>query len=146
MTWIDSGLLLKLYINEPGSAELMDWLLSHPDDSVLIVTPFHEAEIANALAQKAARKDITAAQERAAWRDFTEDIAAGRFQQPHIEWPEVFHRSVELGRAHTAASRCRTLDSIHAAGAEAHATLLLSFDGRQIALAKAANIPVVNPL
>ncbi len=142
MRYCDSGVLLKLYLHEPNSAQAVS--LVQEKGGTPPLTALHRLEMKAAFAQKYGRGEITAAERDGVMADFASDIASGVFAETFPEWPAVFTRAENLAAAHSATNLCRSLDALHVAVAlELGALDFCTFDGRQAAMAKAAGLAVV---
>jgi len=141
--YVDSGLFVKSYIEEPNSKEA---------DAILrgLGTPFvfshlHEIEIPNAIRLKRFRGEITRAQETAALRVFQADVDAGRFARPAYDISTVFIRAEQLSARHSGDIGTRSLDLLHVAAAlEAGCTAFASYDERQRKCAALAGLKVLS--
>ena len=142
MRYFDSGVLLKLYVREPNSAQAV--ALVHEKGAAPLLTALHRLEMKAAIGQKQGRGEITAAERDAVLVNFENDIAAGVFVEVAPDWPAVFARAESLATAHASANLCRSLDTLHIALAqELGGKELCTFDSRQSAMAKAAGLAVV---
>ena len=141
-TYVDSGLFVKSYIEEPNSKEAEAILLS-------IGTPFifshlHEIEIPNAIRLKRFRGEITQAQETAAIRAFRADVDAGRFARPSYDLGTVFIRAEQLSSRHSGGIGTRSLDLLHVAAAlETDCAAFASHDERQRKCAALAGLKLI---
>ena len=108
----------------------------------LVVTLFGELELANALQLRLFRRELLAAQTRAAYAAFRDDVTAGILViKPMSE--EVYAQARQLARRWTRTLGTRTLDIIHVASAMAlGAETFHTFDERQRRLAKAVKLTV----
>ena len=108
----------------------------------LVVTPFGELELANALQLRLFRRELLAAQTRAAYAAFRDDVTGGILViKPMSE--EVYAQARQLARRWTRTLGTRTLDIIHVASAMAlGAETFHTFDERQRRLAKAVKLTV----
>ena len=133
MLYLDTSALLKLYLREEGS----EWVQTQvtAQSAPLPVWELQEAELTNALRLKVFWRDITATQAQA-------QLAHFRSRKDRAALMERFrllaHHSMKLGT--------RTLDVMHVACAcEIQADHFLSFDERQLSLAKLAGLRVLTP-
>jgi predicted nucleic acid-binding protein len=142
MRYFDSGVLLKLYVSEPNSAQAV-WLVQ--EQGVFPpITGLHRLEMKAAFAQKHGRGEITESERDTVMANFGNDLAAGAFAGTSPAWAEVFTRAENLAAVHAATNLCRSLDTLHVALAmELGATEFCTFDQRQAAMAKAAGLVVV---
>lgn len=142
MRYFDSGVLLKLYLRETNSSQAV--ALVQEKGAAPPLTPLHRLEMKAAIGQRHGRGEITATERDALLADFENDLAAGVFAEIAPGWPAVFARAETLAAAHASANLCRSLDTLHVALAlELGATEFCTFDSRQAAMAKTANLAVV---
>jgi predicted nucleic acid-binding protein len=139
-TYVDSGILVKLYIPEAGTEETIPRLQAIQQIPLL---PIHELEVRNALRAQAGRGLIGYDQLGLALAAFHEDIGAGRLARCSVDWPPIFARAEDLSREHTPKILCRALDILHVAAAEAvGCAAFVTGDGRQADLALAVGLEV----
>ena len=141
-TYFDTSLLLKTYIQEPGSLEAVAILQN-------VETPFPlshilEIELRTAIRLKHGRREITAAEMRGALQSLESDIAAGVLARPDYDLAEVYRRAEVVSAKHAAATLARSTDLLHVAAAlEAGCTTFASFDERQRKCAALAGLKVI---
>lgn len=137
-TYVDSGVLVKLYVREPNSpaaAQAVRALASVP------ITPIHELEMGNAFRALEGRRIVTAAQRAASEHMLERDIRLNRLRRITPDWSAVFRSADRLSREHTADTLARSLDILHVAVALIeHAESLLTADNRQAELARRAGL------
>jgi predicted nucleic acid-binding protein len=128
---------MPLYLVDTHSHEARRRMALRP---VALLTPFHQAEISNAIFQHVFRKQISAQEAQLVYSNFEEDCAACVWTL--IAQPErTFASSIALARKHVATLGVRTLDTLHVAAAlESGAEIFWTFDQRQARLAEAAGI------
>lgn len=135
----DSSFLFSNYLTDRHSQEVDQRMQQHP---AVLVTPFHRAELANAIFQWVFRGLISLAEAELAYAGFEEDCSLGVWvvtQLPEMTFPTC----VKLARQHVAALGSRTLDSLHVAAAlELNVDRFWTFDQRQARLAEAAGLSV----
>ena len=142
MRYFDSGVLLKLYLSEPNSAQAV--ALVQEQGGLPPITALHRLEMKAAFGQKHGRGEITETERKAVLASFENDLAAGIFAGTNPTWADVFTKAENLATAHAATNLCRSLDTLHVALAlEVGATEFCTFDGRQAMMAKAAGLVVV---
>jgi predicted nucleic acid-binding protein len=108
----------------------------------VIVTPFGELELTNALQLRLFRHELLASQTRAAYSAFRDDVTAGIFAIKPMS-DEVYEQARRLAQRWTRTLGTRTLDIIHVASALALAAESFhTFDERQRRLAKAVKLTV----
>jgi len=135
MVYFDSGVIVKLYVQEATSLDAVR--LANGYTAPYPLTQWQALEVRNAMRLKAFRGEITLVEMSGSIAAFEQDIAAGRWQRPGYSVAEVERRSEDLSSSHSAALGCRTLDIIHVAAALAiGADEFVTFDARQRALAE----------
>jgi predicted nucleic acid-binding protein len=138
--YADTSFLVSLYIPDANSAEAASRMrrISLP----VIVTPFGELELTNALQLRLFRRELPAAKTRAAYSAFRDDVANDFLAIKPIP-DEVFAQARRLAQRWTRTFGTRTLDIIHVASALAlGAEAFHTFDERQRRLAKAVKLTV----
>jgi predicted nucleic acid-binding protein len=135
--------LLKLYLREDGS----DWVQAEVEaqGDPLPVWELQEAELTNARRLKVLWRDITAAQAEAQLAHFRSRKERGQYFFPGLDRAALMER-FRLLAGHSMKLGTRTLDVMHVACAcEIRADRFVSFDGRQLSLAKRAGLRVADP-
>jgi predicted nucleic acid-binding protein len=143
-TYVDCSALLKLYIHQPESTAMSAWRAR--TRGALAVTHHGRIEIINGICLAAFRKLISRPALDDALASFDEDFAAGRYVQADLLWRAALQRAAELSRKYTPTVGCRSLDVLHVASAlELGMKRFLSFDLRQIRLARAVGLKPIMP-
>ena len=143
-TYADPSALLKLYVHEPQSAAMSAWRAR--TKGALPITPHGRLEIVNSICLAVFRQLIDAEAMRYAIASFNEDLAEGRYLDADVLWRATLRRAAELSRIHTPVLGCRSLDVLHVATAlELGLRSLVTFDGRQQRLARAAGLKAITP-
>jgi predicted nucleic acid-binding protein len=139
MIWyIDTGLLVKLYVPEPESAQVAALVNSAP---AVVLSPLHRLEMTLALSAKQARGELAPAQTARAFARMAEDVAARRFRAPPCDWSAVLDLARTLGEKHGATTPARSLDVLHVAAARhLRAVSFVTTDKRQRVFALAAGL------
>jgi len=108
----------------------------------VFVTPFHRAELANAIFQQIFRSQISTIQAQLAYANFERNCQTGGWVL--AAFPEAaFSTAVRLAKQHGPALGVRTLDTLHVAAAlELKATRFWTFDDRQARLADAEGLAI----
>ena len=131
--YVDSGILVKLYVLERNSAQAISVLSQFP---YVEINGLHEMEIVNTLRTLEGRNLITPTQRIASERSFETDILAGRLRRIEPDWPTILRESRELSRLFSADTLARSLDILHVATAIAsNADAFITGDRRQHGIA-----------
>lgn len=141
-TYVDSSALVPVYVPERFSRAARRALRT---SSQVPFTPLHELEVPNAFALLTGRGLITADECRAIRLQLQDDIDAHRLVPLALDWAHVFASACELSETDTASLLTRSLDLLHVAAAEAAGCkVFVSADDRQLAVAKARGLKVVD--
>lgn len=141
MIYLDTSALIKLYLIEESS-EQVNQLVAGQDEP-LPLWELQEAELVNALRLKIFWGELEEAQADQLIGHFQTRKKAGLYYYPEIDRTELLPCFCELS-AHTTQLGCRTLDVFHVSFAKLiGAGLFVSFDERQLRLAKLAGLNVV---
>ena len=134
----DTSFLFSCYLSDQHSLQADQLLTAQP---LVMVTPFHRAELANAIFQQAFRGKISEADAQFTYASFEQDCHTGVWAITHPP-DRMFVTCTDLAKRHVARLGVRTLDSLHVAAAlELKADRFWSFDDRQLELAQAAGLP-----
>lgn len=140
MIYLDTSAFLKLYIREPGSQEVQDFVSAQ--DYPLPVWDILEGEFTNALQLKVFWKEITPGQSNAQIALFHQRRQQGLYHTPEIDRGGLMAAFRDLSRA-TPRLGCRTLDILHVACATVlNSDAFVTFDDRQRKLAEHAGLRV----
>jgi predicted nucleic acid-binding protein len=141
MIYVDTSVIVKLYIREEYSREASNWLRTQ--DEAVPLTPFHELELTNAIKLKRFRREMTGEEAEIVIKRFSEHERRGVFYRPQIHWANAFALAIDLSTKHTEDIGSRSLDIIHVASAlSMKAGGFLTFDERQSKLAIAAGLRI----
>lgn len=141
MIYIDTSVIVKLYIKEKFSLEASDWI--RRNNEAIPLTGFHELELTNAIYLKQFRSEITTEQAQLVLSKFNTHQKEGVYFRPMLNWAEAITLAVDLAQNNTRAIGSRSLDILHVASALAiKADRFLTLDVRQQALAHAANLKI----
>ena len=136
--YVDSGVLVKLYIREPNSVAAAQAIERFPS------VPFNELqelEIRNTFRALEGRGAVTASQREAAEHILETDILSRRLRRTVPDWSHVYRSAIGLSRDHTAETLARSLDILHVAIALAgKSDILLTADSRQESTARRAGL------
>lgn len=138
--YADTSFLVSLYTPDTNSLEAASRMrrMSEP----VVVTPFGELELADALQLRLFRRELLAAQTLAAYAAFRDDVTAGIFAIKPMS-DQIYEQARRLAQRWTRTLGTRTLDILHVASALAlEAKSFYTFDERQRRLAKAVKLTV----
>jgi predicted nucleic acid-binding protein len=137
MVYADTSFFVPLYQPDAHSPEARRRITAKPAVSI---TPFHRAEISNALFNQVFRGKLVASEASLAWQSFEADVATMIWNR--VEIPDgIWETSIDLARRFAPALGVRTLDSLHVACAlELSAQRFWTFDERQARLAEAVGL------
>jgi predicted nucleic acid-binding protein len=142
--YYDTGILLKLYVEEPQSARVRKFVSR--GKKAIRLHDLHRAEMVSALRLKQFRGEGKAEQVAQTLLHLTEDERCGVLRHVEMDWPAVWRQCFELSTAHTGSTGCRTLDTLHVSCAlYLRAPEFVTSDGRQAEMARLAGLRVVNP-
>lgn len=114
--YLDTGLVLKLVINEPLSETLQKWLnkrrISIPYSRLI------EVEFENTLQAKCFRAEIDIRQIRECQKLLRDLLSEGKLFRPELSLDEVMLEALELMPQITPQTGCRTLDLLHVVSAK----------------------------
>jgi len=143
VVYVDTSVIVKLYIKEEYSLEASNWLKEN--NEALPLTSFHELELTNAIHLKQFRAEITLEETRLIMSRFEEHEKSGIYYRPQLDWSAIFIHAIELSKKHSASIGSRSLDILHVASAlSINADRLLTLDDRQTRLAALAGLKIEN--
>jgi predicted nucleic acid-binding protein len=141
-TYVDSSALVAIYVPERFSKTARAAVRAVPQ---VPYTALHELEVPNAFEALVGRGLMTRAECRAVEAQLQDDLDGRRLVRAPADLDRVFADACELSRAHTAKHLARSLDLLHVAAAHlAGCTAMVSADDRQLAVAKATGLKVVD--
>ena len=139
MIYFDTSLLVKIYIPENGSEEVISFI--EKNNSALHLNQIQEFELTNALSLKLFRKEISKIQHEHIKLKLAKDFSSNRIQRVILNWIEVMNSATLLSQKHTSSIGCRTLDILHVAAAtQGNFKYFLTNDPRQMMLAEKAGM------
>jgi predicted nucleic acid-binding protein len=137
MVYADTSFLYSLVLHDCNTARAVAYLKKHP--ASLALTPWQRCELNNAVRLSIWRGNCPEAVAKVALGKIDEDLVAGNLVEVPLVWPDVLKVADELGEKFTSALGVRTLDLFHVAAAVSlKAKAFLTYDGRQLVLARAA--------
>lgn len=141
-TYIDSSALVAVYVTERFSTRARRALRPVPQ---VPYTQLHELEVPNAFELLVGRAVMTRSECRAIHAQLHDDIENQRLVRLSLDLDRVFADAYELSRSYTSKFLSRGLDLLHVAAARvATCTSFISADDRQLAVAKATGLVVVD--
>ena len=142
MVYVDTSVIVKLYIKETYSREASAWISAN--NEAIPKTIFHELEFTNAIRLKQFRNEMSNREAGIVFQRFNKHEKESIFYRPQINWSDAFTRSLELSKNHTKTTESRSLDIIHVASAlSMGADRFFTFDEKQSQLASAAGLQTV---
>ena len=143
MLYVDTSVIVKLYIKEEYSLEVSHWI--RKNNEAIPLTRFHELEFTNAVYLKQLRTEMTKEQVLFVLSKFDEHQRRGVYYRPQINWVDTINLALDLSQSYTKTAGSRSLDIFHVASALAiKANRFLTLDKRQSALADLAGLTVEN--
>ena len=143
MLYVDTSVMVKLYIKEEYSLEVSHWI--RRNNEAIPLTRFHELEFTNAIYLKQFRTEMTNEQALLVLSKFDEHQRRGVYYRPQIDWTDTMNSALDLSQSHTKTTGSRSLDILHVASALAiKANRFLTLDKRQSALAGSAGLTIDN--
>ena len=141
MVYVDTSVIVKLYIKEEYSQESSNWLKEN--NEAIPLTSFHELELINAIHLKQFRYEITLDETHLIMLKFEEHEKCGIYYRPQLDWSEILTHAIDLSKKHSASIGSRSLDILHVASAlSINADRFLTFDDRQTRLAALAGLKI----
>lgn len=140
--YIDSSMLVKLYVPEPESENLESFIKEN--QIIIPFTPLHELEIGNAIVLREFRNEISHEEKVEIMNVIREDKDASVLHRHALPWNRVFEKSMEFSSDYSCDLGTRALDVLHVASAVCgEFRYFLSHDDSQKQLAEKAGLEVV---
>jgi predicted nucleic acid-binding protein len=141
--YVDTSVIVKLYVREAYSLEVSDWIRSN--NQSIPLTPLHELELINALELKCFRNEMSGEEVETILTNVGKHEIKGVFHRPQINWADAFVLAMDLSKKHTEKTGSRSLDIMHVATAlTIGADRFLTLDERQSKLALIAGLRLEN--
>ena len=138
--YFDSGVLVKLYVKEHYSEEVIKLASA---ERQIPLSPLHELEIRNALRAQLGRGIILGEEFEKAVAAFDSDIKANRLKTFSPDWDRIYKEAEVISRTHTRNLLCRALDILHVSNAlYLSCSRFVTGDKRQARLAKEVKLNV----
>ena len=141
MVYLDTSVIVKLYVKEEYSQNISKWLKRN--NEAIPLTSFHELELINAIHLKQFRSEISLDETHLILSRFEEHENSGIYYRPQLDWPAIFNLAIDLSKNHSANLGSRSLEILHVALAlSIKAERLLTLDDRQTKLAASAGLRI----
>jgi predicted nucleic acid-binding protein len=142
--YADSSFIVSLYLQQQSSPSAAVFMKRH--GGALPFTPWHRLEVRNAIRLAAYHRLIDPHQSKGQLKQIEADLRDEiLIIHAPIDWTTVLHTAEKLGAAHNESVGCRSSDLFHIAAAiEWEADCFLTFDERQLKMAKTAGLTVKN--
>lgn len=150
MIYADTSFLLAARLRRDNFHKVALDYYEAQQDEVWLWSPWHRVEVFNSIRQLVRHPDparrLSAAEAKALIYRIETDVRLGYFTHLEPDWRDVLRTANETSIAHGYNLACRAADLLHVAYAnELAARVFVSFDGDQLALAKASGLKVVRP-
>ena len=137
--YADTSLLVSLYLADSNTPAALTAVTAAAQP--LILSSWQQFELENALQLRLFRRESSRADLAAAEARLSEDLAAGMLIAVPLAVASVLPVARQLAARHTALIGTRAFDVFHVAAAlHLKAARFLTFDARQLALARAAGL------
>ncbi len=141
LLYADTSLLVSLYLADANTPAALAAVSSA--SLPLILTPWQQFEMENALQLRLFRRESTVEDLHAAADHLSADLAAGAVVSVAVPIVPVLSLARRLTARHTALLGTRAFDVFHVAAAlHLQADAFMSFDHRQVSLARASGLRV----
>lgn len=143
MIYVDTSAIVKLYIREPGSVQVSEWLKKNNEPIPL--TGLIELEFNNALKLKQFGNELNGGEFEKIISLMHEHEKIGVYYRPVMDWPDIFSFAINHSKTHTQDCGSRSLDILHVGSALAIQTeTFLTLDTRQAQLADKAGLKIID--
>ena len=141
-SYVDSSALVAVYVTERFSKPARRALRAVPQ---VPYTQLHEIELPNAFELLVGRAVMTRAECRTIRLQLHDDLENQRLVRVSVDLDRVFADAYELSRLYTSKFLSCSLDLLHVAAARvATCTTFISADDRQLTVAKATGLAVID--
>ena len=139
--YADTSFLVRVYTPHADSHKALAWLQRARQP--LPFTPLHRHELRNGIRLRVFRGEINPKQRKLAFQEIESDLDDNILTHTTIPWTNTFRESEALAALHTEILGVRSIDLLHVGLALALGTdEFLTYDTRQVALARAAGLRV----
>jgi predicted nucleic acid-binding protein len=150
MIYADTSFLIAVRVRRDNFHQSAIEYYEAEQEKVWLWSPWHRIELFNSIRQLVLQPDVRRrlmlAEAKALIHRLENDVRIGYLTHLEADWRDVSRTANELSIAHSFALACRAPDLLHVAYALELATeVFVSFDGDQLALAKASGLKVVFP-
>jgi predicted nucleic acid-binding protein len=138
--YVDSGILIKLYVKERNSGKAIAALSQY---SSLALNHLQELEVRNTLRSLEGRGLISPAQRVASEHFLEADLIGQRLRRTPVDWNAIYSEAKNLSHLYTAETLARSLDILHVAAALVSGVKeFITGDRRQQAMAERSGLTV----
>ena len=142
--YADTSLLASLYLADANTPAALAAVSAAA--APFLLTGWQQFELENAFQLRLFRRECSRADIAAAEARLASDLSAGMLLEMALPMVSVLPLARQLTARHTALVGTRAFDVFHVAAAlHLKAPRFLTFDARQLALARAAGLKVINP-
>lgn len=143
--YYDTGILIKLYVEEPESESVREFVLGRGE--AIHVNDLHLTEMTSAIVLKQFRGECSSSQSEQFFEALDEDRDSGVLRMNGVDWTEAWRLCRSLTMDHSHLMGCRTNDTLHFACAIlSKASEFISSDQRQLELAHLVGLKTLNPV
>jgi predicted nucleic acid-binding protein len=140
--YFDPSVLVSLYVAEPASAAVRNFLLQN--EVKIGLNPLQELELRNGILQKVMRKEISETTAVRSLRLLEDDFVTQIVEPKQVSWPPIYARALEISRRFASKQACRSFDLLHVAiAAVSEVKHFATFDTGQAQLARSAGLKLV---
>lgn len=141
MVYADTSFLFSVVLNDTNTIRAQTYLIGNATD--LALTSWQRCELVNAARLSVWRGSFSASDAASAIAMIETMLHAGKFSEAALVWPDLLEIAEEISAKHASSLGVRTLDLMHVAAASSlEAKTFLSFDERQITLARICGLHV----
>jgi predicted nucleic acid-binding protein len=140
--YADSSFIVALYLNQQSSLGAVAFMQRY--GQALPFTPWHRLEVRNAIRLAIFQKLIDPHQGKTQLKQMEADLKEETLLvHQAIDWISILRKAENLGEAHNVKIGCRSADLFHvAAASDLDCEKFLTFDERQVVMAKTAGLSV----
>ena len=143
MIYVDTSAIVKLYIKEPDSLSVSEWIKKN--NLSIPLTSLIELEFINALKLKQFRNEINNDDFDKILLMLHEHENKGVYYRPAMNWLQIFTQALSLSKNYTSHMGSRSLDILHISSAIfLEMEGIVTFDDRQAQLSIIAGLKIID--